>query len=205
MDSKALTLEAVRETPGLATVDVPLACGAQVTLRPLQLEDVDLLAEFLSGLSLRTRRFHAYPGYDPAAAQTFCEGLHRYDKVHLAAFMKADAAPAIIGVFTLGYDMVESEKWRYLEQGIELRPGHDCRVSVCLADAWQRKGVGSALFPHVAALARAMGQRRMILLGGVLVQNAVAVHFYRKHGFQTVRTFHDGDGQDCLDMILQLK
>jgi GNAT superfamily N-acetyltransferase len=73
-----------------------------------------------------------------------------------------------------------------------------------VADAFQNQGVGSLLMARLIQIARRLGCKRMVLLGGTQAANHRAVHFYQKHGFRTVGTFEWPAGCDNYDMLLEL-
>ncbi|MEE2831491.1 MAG: GNAT family N-acetyltransferase, partial [Candidatus Latescibacterota bacterium] len=95
------------------------------------------------------------------------------------------------------------DRKRYVDHGHPLIGDECCTFAPCVADAWQQRGLGSALFPHVAACLRRLGRRRLLLWGGVRSDNPRAQHFYRKFGFRHVGDFAAG-GVDSLDMVLDL-
>ncbi|MEU1722676.1 GNAT family N-acetyltransferase [Nonomuraea sp. NPDC005692] len=80
-----------------------------------------------------------------------------------------------------------------------------CRPAATLADDHQGRGVGTQIFPLIADIARHFGRTRIILFGGVLVDNPRAVRYYEKHGFQLVGSFTGSDGAQSFDMILDLR
>ena len=59
--------------------------------------------------------------------------------------------------------------------------------------------------PSYMDIARRLGCRRLILLGGVYASNQRAIHFYKKHGFRVVGSFTLGqNNQDSYDMIASI-
>ena len=64
--------------------------------------------------------------------------------------------------------------------------------------------MGSMLLAHLCSVARRLGVKRMVLMGGVKESNKRAIHFYRKRGFRTVGTFDWPAGFMNYDMILDL-
>lgn len=64
--------------------------------------------------------------------------------------------------------------------------------------------MGSLVIPFVMEAVRRLERTRVILWGGVLADNARALRFYEKNGFQLVGPFTGPDGTPSLDMILHL-
>lgn len=195
--ARPLTLADVATHPGEFTFDVTLFPGERLTFRPLLPDDDLRLAEFLTGLFPQTRAFSTFPSYDLATAQEMCTAIARYDKLR----MVATAAKHIVALLELSFDLTDNDLARYQSYGIPLAPLTDCRFGPTIADACQNRGLGSALLPLIFDLARRFGQRRIILWGGVMADNHRAVHYYQKHGFQIVGTFHKDANILCYDMI----
>lgn len=101
-------------------------------------------------------------------------------------------------------DLVQADIVRYKGYGRPLCQGTDCRFGPCIAESLQGTGLGSLLFPYLVKIAKQLGQRRMILWGGVFVENTKAIRYYVKNGFVEVGRFKNNDGIDCLDMIKEL-
>ena len=72
-----------------------------------------------------------------------------------------------------------------------------------MADAYQQRGLGSALFPRLVDAARRLGRRRIVLWGGVRADNPRAEYFYRKLGFVECGQFQTRDTNNY-DMLLAL-
>jgi RimJ/RimL family protein N-acetyltransferase len=197
-----LTLNEVFLHPEAATYYVELSDNARVVMRPLQHDDVDLLAAFLAGLSPQTRRFSTFPSYDKTMAQALCDAINRYDKLRFV--VEALAPGQIVGLLEFSFDIPNGDRQRYAQHGIELDATVDCRWGPTLADDYQNVGLGSKLFAFVANVARRFGKKRIILWGGVLADNRRAIRFYEKQGFQPVGIFRDHEDELLFDMILNL-
>jgi GNAT superfamily N-acetyltransferase len=197
-----LSLSKVFAQPNLATHAIDLPTHGSALLRPLQASDVDELATFLEGLSPATRRFSTFPSYDLAAAQELCEAINRYDKLQL--IVELVPAGRIIGLFEFSFDLPEHDQQRYRQQGVPLDPSVDCRFGPTVADEFQNQKVGSRVFPHIVDIAKQFGKKRIILWGGVLSDNARAIRYYEKQGFRPLATFVAQDGEEILDMMLEL-
>lgn len=204
MQRPALTLAAVAAQPELATYTVSLSDGEPVVYRPLLPTDDDRLTEFLESLSPRTRFFWNMASYDRKQAQELCDAIARYDKFRMVALSTGASHNPILATFDFAF-FVENELNRLRASGITLSEAHTCRFGPCVRDSYQNRGLGSALMPTTLEVARRFGMRYIVLWGGVLQENVVAVHFYQKHGFRIVGTFQEeSEGIDCYDMLLDM-
>jgi ribosomal protein S18 acetylase RimI-like enzyme len=155
-----------------ATADVPAA------IRPASAADTGALADFFAGLSMQSRylRFFAplTPGPGMLAALSGADG-------------RADVIVAVRGGVIVGHAMAVDQAG----------PGgaRTADVGVVVADAWQGRGVGSALTRALTASARARGvtaltmdvlpaNHRMLTLIAALWPGAHAEH---SAGFATFR------------------
>jgi GNAT superfamily N-acetyltransferase len=198
-----LTQAAVADQPDLATYTISLSDGQPVVYRPLLPTDVDGLTEFLESLSPQTRYFWEMPSYDRNKAQELCDAINRYDKFRMVALGEERSQHDVLATFDFAF-WVEPELKRLREVGIVLPEAHTCRFGPCIRDSYQNRGVGSALMPSTLDVARRFGMHHIVLWGGVLQENVVAVHFYQKHGFRIVGAFKESQGIDCYDMLLDL-
>ncbi|MEW2265151.1 GNAT family N-acetyltransferase [Streptomyces sp. NPDC047853] len=195
------TLPEIAGDPSRLTRRLMRIDGPDVIFRPLTHADPELLASFLAGLSPESRRLSTFDGYDLATAQELCDAIARYDKLRLV--LEEVPAGRIVGLLELSLDLHPHDVVRFREAGIPLS-ATDGRFGPTLADDYQGKGVGTQILPLIADVARGFGKRRIILLGGVLADNARAIRYYRKNGFQAVGSFTGTNGVRSLDMILDL-
>jgi RimJ/RimL family protein N-acetyltransferase len=198
-----LTLASVFEHPQTVTYQVGLREGESMVLRPLQPDDVSALASFLEGLSPQTRHFSIFASYDWAMAQALCDAINRYDKLRFV--VEIAERGEVAALFEFSFDLPERDLQRYAEHGVTLNAVHTCRWGPTIADAYQNRGLGSRTFPYMVETARRFGRRRIILWGGVLADNARAIHFYEKQGFRHVGLFKTDDDLLCIDMVLDLR
>lgn len=200
MRTETLTLEEVFQHPERATYWIDGHDAGRILLRPLQHDDVDALGAFLHGMSPVTRRFSFFASYDRAMAQALCDAINRYDKLRFVA--ELPDSKEIIGLFEFSFDLPEGDLHRYALHGVPLDADTDCRFGPAIADAYQNRRLGSGVFPFMVEVARNFGKQRMILWGGVLADNARAIRFYEKQGFEPVGIFEAADGLLTLDMLL---
>ncbi len=192
----SLTLSDISRNPEEFSEEIRLGFDLSFVLRPLVHADLDSLASFFSNLKPETWEVCRY---DESAAD-MCAAIGCYDKLRfvLAQFN------CIIGLLEYSFDITAEDVVRFGNYDFHLNRESDCRFAPCLADEYQSRGIGSAVFPRLAELARRFGKRRIILLGGVFRSNARAIHFYRKCGFRQVGQFCTSSGKESLDMILEI-
>ena len=123
------------------------------TLRPIRPQDIERLQRLFERLSPQTRylRFFSPVQYlDDRLLRHFANVDHR----------DREAVAAVIGDEVVGvarYDRIPSQP-------------HVAEFAVVVEDAWQRRGVGSALLSELARIARSRGIRRFTAV--VLSDNA---------------------------------
>ncbi len=76
-----LNLSDIVKNPDLLTFKIPLPSGELVILRPLEIDDVDPLAQFLEKLSPMTREYYVLDSYDASTAKELCDAISHYDKL----------------------------------------------------------------------------------------------------------------------------
>lgn len=199
-----LTLTTIVEDPERFTSSWSMSNGEIVQFRPLQVDDTTRLGSYFEALSQETRSRYGPHKFTMAVAEELCNQIGRDDTVRMIAVTGQDEAAAIIAYFILDFAIPPEEHKRYLGHGITLNNRVDCRLAPSVADRYQNTGVGSALMPKCKEVVRWFGYQRMILMGGVLVRNPRAVHFYQKHGFRKVGDFHEETDKASYDMILSL-
>jgi GNAT superfamily N-acetyltransferase len=127
---------------------VRLADGTQIMIRPIEPDDAGELRRGLKRLSALTafRRFRAH--VEDASPEEL-DDFTRIDHVRHEALAALDPqAAAVIGVVRYVCDPAEPAQ---------------AELTYVVADAWQGRGVGSALIDRLAARARAAGVERFIL------------------------------------------
>lgn len=181
-----------------------LASGAAGTFRPLAPTDGPALGRYFLGLSDETRRRFGPHPLDQATADRLCAAIDPRDTLRMVACLPAGAGEEIVAYIILRLGVTDSERSRYAGYGIALDPAGDCTVAPSVADALQGQGLGSLLMPLLLAVARQIGRRRAVLLGGTQATNQRAVHFYRKHGFREAGAFEHPPGAWNYDMVAEL-
>jgi acetyltransferase len=147
---------------------VTLADGTALTIRPIRPEDARIEAEFVRNLSEESRYYR------------FMDTLRELSPQMLSHFTHVDydRHMAFIAVTGEGARETEIAVARYIV-------GDDatsCEFAVVVADAWQRKGVGTLLMRTLIETAGARGLRRMF--GEVLTGNHKMLELMQRLGFQ---------------------
>ncbi len=195
-----LTLNQVAANPHLLAWRIALPTGRKYGLRPITAADETGLREFVTQLSDRTRRFYSIVRSPAATAAEWCGGIARYDKLRL---LITDGR-LVVGVVEFSLDLPSGDVERFRSYGCALQARSDCRFGLCIVDSLQDQGLGTALLPPAREIARRFGRKRIILWGGVMVENTRAVAYYRKVGFRVVGEFVNSDGTAAVDMVLEI-
>jgi diamine N-acetyltransferase len=192
----------IAEPPDEAWPVVTLASGERIRLRPLRADDAERLGAYLRGLSAESQSsFGPHPSDQPAL-DAICAALDPRDTLRLVGVTEGPAGPEIVAYILLQWGVRQSDAQRYFARDLPLDPATDCTLAPSVADAYQGRGLGSALMGHAMETARAQGRRRMVLWGGVQAANVGALAFYRKLGFVEVGSFQTD--RPKYDMILIL-
>ena len=198
-----LNLSDIEKNYGLLTFEILLPSEETVILRPLRHADAKLLTEFLESLSAQTRKFYTLDNYNLSTAKKLCDAINKYDKLRFVVVNKS--TEQLIALFEYSFDIPDGDKKRFLKYNIQLDSKIDCRMGFCISDSYQNSGIGSALFPHLIDIARQFGQKRLILWGGVFEKNKKAINFYIKNGFKKLGSFQDPNGEESVDMIIDVR
>ena len=157
----------------MAPSDVLLSDGSTVHVRQITPEDADLILALHARFSDRTRYlryFSPYPRIPPR---------------DLARFVNVDHHDREALVMAVGDDLIAVGRYERLGQGAT-----DAEVAFVVEDAYQGRGVGSALLEHLAEAARESGISRFV--AEVLPQNRTMLRVFSDAGFQVSREYADG-------------
>lgn len=195
----ALTIDQVTTDPEQLTAPLIAGDGSAFTARLLRASDRAALGRYFDGLGPSVRNVYGPHPLNADHAAVICAEL---DYQKLLPFLAADG-DEIIGYFLIQVGLRPGDAERYVNHGHALVDAECFTLAPCVADAWQHRGLGSALFPHVADSLRRLGRKRLVLWGGVRGDNPRAQHFYRKFGFQHVGDFQSKNINN-LDMVMDL-
>jgi len=184
---------------------VALRDGQIAVVRPLQASDIEPLAVLFLGLSPATKRFYGPHPFDRATAEQLCRAAphDRHTTRFVAVLHDGEAQAQIIGYMILTRRIHPDDKARH---GHALDLAHCASFAPCIADAYQEQGIGTHMARHVLEVARQMGLRQVILMGGVQARNLRAKHVYEKLGFCQIGEFWTHGAEELLNysMILEL-
>ena len=153
--------------------DVLLSDGSAAHLRQIRPDDASAIVELHSRLSERTRYLRYFSPYPRIPARD------------LERFVNVDHTDREALVAALGDDLIAVGRYERLGQGAT-----DAEVAFVVEDAYQGRGVGSALLEHLAEAARESGISRFV--AEVLPQNRTMLRVFSDAGFQVSREYADG-------------
>lgn len=166
-----------------------------VIFRRISAADLPVLHAFLNNLSLQTRQRFAPHPFDE-------EGILHFYQSNAGVFsvggFNADTGEMICySVLRRGYFEYEFE--RFTTYGIKPCRETDGMFAPVVADNWQGQGFGRQLFEHTLQFAGAAGFKRLMLWGGVQVNNLKAMLYYRMLGFYHVGFYlHNGMNEEMM-------
>ena len=206
-----LSLDRIAAEPGCLSAPVRLPDGTGAELRLLQPGDGDAFGRFLDELGETTRSLYApHP-------LTFEHGRQLCAELQYAGIPTTDPATLrfigtvpgeVVAYYILVLGVHNHTSSRYRGHGAPLDGIATCTFAPVVADAWQNRGVGTALVAPVLDAARRLGFARCVLMGGTRAINHRAIRFYAKAGFHKVGDFttHAPDGTPIAnhDMVLDL-
>jgi GNAT superfamily N-acetyltransferase len=176
-----MTAERLREP-----TTVPLSDGTPVCLRPIRPDDAARLQAFhtrLSPNSIYLRWLAAHPVLSPAEAAQFSD-LDYVTRMAFVATTGDGEAEAIVGVARYGL----------------VRPADpaEAEAAVVVEDAYQGRGLGSALLGRLLRYARAMGVRTWV--AEINAGNARMLRFIERGGLPVTRQLEGGAWQVRMDI-----
>ena len=157
-------------------VDVILRDGSTLRLRPPHGSDRQALVRFFETLSERSLylRFHGVPTIDERLVDPVLDPDW------------GDRGALIGSVVEAGEERVVA-----VANYVRLRDPLSAEVAFAVADAYQRRGVGTRLLEQLAARAASHGIERFV--GEVMADNAGMIKVFEGIGFEVARTFAGGE------------
>ncbi len=166
----------------------------QVFLRRLSTNDLDNLIDYLQNLSVETKKRFGPHNFDKQSVIEFYDFNANLGYVAQTVDTKEIIAYSIIKIGYLEHDAIRLQSY-----GMTLDIITDCTFAPSVADLWQSCGIGNNLFRFILSDLTTMKIERIILWGGVQMDNEIAVNFYRKNGFKTIGQFaYNGDNYDMI-------
>lgn len=171
---------AIHPYPSQMVSHMKLKDGTDIVLRPIRPEDAEIEVAFVHNLSPESR----YLRFMQSLQELTPEMLLRFTQIDY------DRELALVAITEQGGKEVEVAVTRY-----SMNPdGESCEFALVVADAWQRKGIGSTLLGTLINAARARGFRSME--GQVLAENAPMLALVKRHGFRVKHTPQGGNVYD---------
>lgn len=166
-----------------------------VALGFLATTDFDQLANYLQQLSPETKkRFGPHP-FDKDSIATFYNSSDTYQG-YIARDLETGGIIAY-SIVKMGY--LEHDGYRLQSYGITPDSTTDCTFAPSVADSWQGMGIGNQLLRFIIADVKTKGIRRVILWGGVQMDNEKALTYYLQNGFRRLGQFsHNGENYDMV-------
>jgi ribosomal protein S18 acetylase RimI-like enzyme len=201
-----ISIAEIQANPRCISASIQAASGLTMTFRPLEPQDNHILGQYFLGLSENTISLYGPHPFDQATADHLCATINYADTIRMIATIPAGSQEQVIAYFILQLSVFEGEIQRYAQAGITIDSQVDCLIAPSVADAFQSQGLGTPLMRYMFQVARRMGRKHMLLMGGVYEHNARAVHYYQKVGFKTVGTFVASwaKGRPSYDMYVDL-
>lgn len=135
-------------------------------------------------------------------------GPHRFDKQSIIDFYKHSdlhlgyiacdmETNQIIAYFIIKTGYLKHDAVRLQSYGMNPDANTDCTFAPSVADAWQSCGIGDKLFQLILSDLRTTEISRIILWGGVQMDNTKAVNYYKKNNFKILGKFtYNGENYD---------
>jgi acetyl coenzyme A synthetase (ADP forming)-like protein len=159
-----------------AREDVVLRDGSTLRLRATTPADEGALVEFFGRLS-------------PESLHLRFQGAVRVDGRLVARFLRGDGSESLSLVGELA-DEGGASRVIALGTYVRLRDPARAEVAFVVADAFQRRGIGTRLLERLASHARAEGIERFV--AQVLPENAAMLHVFGDTGFEVQRRLVGG-------------
>ncbi len=166
----------------------------QVFLRRLNSNDLDNLYDYLQNLSTETKNRFGPHGFDKQSIIDFYNLNNNLGYVANTVDTKEIIAYSIIKIGYLEHDRIRLQSY-----GMILDNKTDCTFAPSVTDSWQSCGIGNKLFHFILSDLTTSDIERIILWGGVQMDNEIAVNYYKKNGFKTVGQFtYNGENYDMI-------
>lgn len=163
---------AIHPYPSHLVSHMQLKDGTDIMLRPIRPEDAEIEVAFVHNLSPESR----YMRFMQTLQELTPEMLVRFTQIDY------DRELALVALTEQEGREVEIAVARY-----SMNPdGESCEFALVVADAWQRRGIGSRLLTMLMEGARNRGFR--MIEGQVLAENAPMLTLVRRLGFRVERT-----------------
>lgn len=165
-----------------------------VFIRRLQLTDIENLYTYLQNLSDESKSRFGPHKFDLETLYEFYSSNLNLGYVALSFDTHDIIAYAIIKI---GY--LEHDKNRIEAYGLKLSQQCDLTFAPSVADSWQGYGVAYHLFDYIRSDIAIGEAKRIILWGGVQMDNERALKYYKRIGFKKIGQFtYNGENYDMI-------
>tara|TARA_R110002110_G_scaffold205066_5_gene416857 strand:+ start:36693 stop:39374 length:2682 start_codon:yes stop_codon:yes gene_type:complete len=150
--------------------------GTDIVVRPIRPEDAAIEQTFVSELSAESKYFRFMSHLDklsPLMLARFTQIDYDREMALVALTSEDSSAAKIVGVA------------RYISNP----DGSSCEFALTVADAWQKRGIGSQLMQRLMSVARERGLE--VMEGDVLSRNRKMLRLCTRLGFRTVHNSDD--------------
>ncbi|WP_336518133.1 hypothetical protein [Pollutibacter soli] len=133
--------------------------------------------------------------FDPQSIVEF----YKYPDIHRGYVAHDIETKKIIAYSIIRIGYLEHDKARLQSYGLTLDNKTDCTFAPSVADLWQSCGVGNKMFHFILSDLKTNRINRIILWGGVQVDNDKAVNYYKKNDFRILGQFtYNGENYDMI-------
>ena len=151
--------------------DVLLKDGSTAHIRPIRPEDADLLVDFYSRVSDRSKYYR------------FFSPMPTLSDRDVARFTQVDHQDRVAFVLLLRNQMIAVGRYDVVEP-------HEAEVAFLVQDDHQGRGIAQLLLEHLAQAARERGIERFV--AEVLPDNTPMIQTFRDAGYRVVSEYDDG-------------
>lgn len=159
-----------------------------------------MLLAYLQALSAESRSRFGPHAFDAATVNEICAHLPGDTQRCIAV---DETSGKIISYMLVKNGMVEWDRQRYAERGLQFDENSTVTYAPSVADEWQSSGLGSAMYALIETELKSRKIHTIVLWGGVQASNKKAVGFYTKWGYRLIASFWH-DSKDNHDMLKQL-
>ena len=139
----AITPTEIQDQPSRIATSFHHASGHEITFRPLEADDAQILGEYFLSLSAKTKQRYGPHPFDQPTAERLCANIDYTQAIRLIATVGTGAQVKMIAYFILIFGTTKSDEAHYQGVGISLDPKSDCTVAPSVADAFQNQGIGA--------------------------------------------------------------
>lgn len=166
-----------------------------IRYRRITADDLENLLLYLHQLSPDTRKRFGPHRFDMDTLSL----LYEKSRDHMGYIAVGENTGKIMAYAILKKGYLEHDRQRLDSYGLQTDHQTDCTYAPSVADDWQGRGIGTALFKYILSDEEKMNFRRIILWGGVQADNERAVHYYLHNGFTILGEFqYNGNNFDMV-------